>query len=168
MPSKGRSEWNKTYYQDNYDDILYKKKVNYNKAETIFCPCGECARYKNTASARNAHFKTQTHRIYEKRQDICRLMTGQLKYSQLKAENFIEERLEKKRARTPKDQMPVLLTLMNECVDAIDNKDKPTNPEPINVVITETKPIEEAKPHVPPSAAFDPLSMMGTSNGDCV
>ena len=39
MPSKGRGEWNKTYYKENYDDILYKRKVEYKEAKTIPCPC---------------------------------------------------------------------------------------------------------------------------------
>ena len=166
MPSKGRGEWNKTYYKENYDDILYKRKVEYKEAKTIPCPCGKYSRYKDTSSRRNAHFKTLTHKVWEKKQDICGMMTKQLKHSQLKAEKFIEERLEAKRARTPKEQMKVLLTIINECVDAIDGKNKPKKPEPVNVVVKEIKSIEEDKPYVPPSASFDPLDLMGTSNSD--
>jgi hypothetical protein len=166
MPSKGRAEWNKTYYAENCDDILYRKKVNYKKAETIKCKCGDRSQYKDIASSRNAHFKTLTHKVWEKKQDIYGMMTKQLNHSQLKAEKFIEERLEKKRARTPKDEMKVLLTIINECVDAIDGKNKPKKPEPVNVVVEEEKPIEEDKPYVPPSASFDPLALMGTANSD--
>ena len=165
MPSKGKEVWNKNYYGKNADDILYNRKVNYKNAETISCPCGEFARYKDTTSARTKHFNTLIHKIYEKKQEIAEIMNRQLKYSKQKADAFIDERLEKKRARTNKDVFNTLMRLKMECIEVID---KPTKPETINVVITETKPIEEAKPHVPPSAAFDPLSMMGTSNGDCV
>ena len=163
MPSKGRAEWNKTYYEKNCEDILHRKKVDFKKAETIKCKCAEFAHYKDVSSSRNRHFKTLTHKVWEKKQDICGMMTKQLKHSQLKAERFIEERLEKKRARTPKDEMKVLLTIINECVDAIDGKNKPKKPEPVNVVVKEVKPIEEDKPYVPP---FDPLDLMGTSNSD--
>ena len=166
MPSKGKGVWNKTYYEKNCEDILHRKKMDYRKAETIKCKCGEYSRYKDTSSSRNAHFRTLTHKLWEKKQYICEMMTKQLNHTQLKAENFIEERLEKKRARTPKDQMKVLLTIINECVDAIDGKDKPKKPEPVNVVVKEIKPIEEDKPYVPPSASFDPLDLMGTSNSD--
>ena len=166
MPSKGRAEWNKTYYAENCDDILYKRKVDYKKAKTIPCPCGEYSRYKDTSSARNAHFKTLTHKVWEKKQYICEMMTKQGNYSQLKAENFIEERFEEKRARSLKEQMKILLTIITECVDAIDGKNKPKKPEPVNVVVEEEKPIEEDKPYVPPSASFDPLDLMGTSNSD--
>ena len=166
MPSKGRAEWNKTYYEKNCEDILHRKKVDFKKAETIKCKCAEFAHYKDVSSSRNRHFKTLTHKVWEKKQDICGMMTKQLKHSQLKAERFIEERLEKKRARTPKDEMKVLLTIINECVDAIDGKNKPKKPEPVNVVVEEIKSIEEDKPYVPPSASFDPLDLMGTSNSD--
>ena len=166
MPSKGRAEWNKTYYEKNCEDILHRKKVDFKKAETIKCKCAEFAHYKDVSSSRNRHFKTLTHKVWEKKQDICGMMTKQLKHSQLKAEKFIEERLEAKRARTPKEQMKVLLTIINECVDAIDGKNKPKKPEPVNVVVEEIKSIEEDKPYVPPSASFDPLDLMGCANDD--
>ena len=169
MPSKGKSVWNNDYYAKNADDILYRKRSLYNEAKTIDCECGKYARYKDTTSARNQHFKTLTHKIWAKKQEIINLMTQKpINYSLVKAENFIVVRLEKKRARTQKEQFNVLCNLLMECINGIDN---PKQPEPIkNVVVEKTAPINlygsTEKPYIPPSASFDPLDLMGKSNND--
>ena len=168
MPSKGRSVWNKDYYAKNADEILYRKRIEWKEAKTIDCKCGEFARYKDTTSARNQHFKTGTHKIWAKKQEIIKLMTQKpINYSLVKAENFIVVRLDKTRARTQKDQFNVLCKLLMECINGID---KPKKPEPINVVVEKTAPINlygsTEKPYIPPSADFDPLALMGKSNSD--
>ena len=172
MPSKGKSVWNADYYAKNADDILYRKRSLYNEAKTIDCECGKYARYKDTTSARNQHFKTLTHKIWAKKQEIINLMTTHksIKRSQLDAENFIVVRLEKKRARTQKDQFKVLCNLLMECINGIDNPIKVKKPEPVNVVVEEKAPINlygsTEKPYNPPSAEFDPLALMGKSVSD--
>ena len=160
MPSKGRSEWNKTYYAKNCEDICYKKKLQFKEAKTISCPCAEFSRYKDTTSARNAHLKTLTHRIWEREKDVFKFM-GQCGYSQEKAKEFIAERYRKKMTRTKQDQLIQLNKIVKECIAALENKGKPKpkpKPEPLNVVLEET-PTEECEPHIPPSAAFDPMSL---------
>ena len=169
MPSKGRSVWNKDYYAKNADEILYRKRSLWKESATIKCECGDRAQYKDNNSSRNQHFKTITHKIWAKKQEIINLMTThhKIKRSQLYAENFIAVRLEKTRARTLKDQFNVLCKLLMECINGID---KPKNPEPENVVVEKTAPINlygsTEKPYIPPSADFDPLALMGKSNSD--
>ena len=171
MPSKGKSVWNADYYAKNADEILYRKRLDWKEAKTINCKCGEFARYKDTTSARNQHFKTGTHKIWAKKQEIINLMTQKpINYSLVKAENFIVVRLEKKRARTQKDQFKVLCNLLMECINGIDNPIKVKKPEPVNVVVEEKAPINlygsTEKPYIPPSASFDPLALMGKSISD--
>tara|TARA_R100001198_G_scaffold55115_1_gene31240 strand:+ start:1398 stop:1928 length:531 start_codon:yes stop_codon:yes gene_type:complete len=172
MPSKGKSEWNKNYYAKNADEILYRKRSLWKEAKTIKCKCGDRAQYKDTTSARNQHFKTLTHKIWEKKQEIINLMMTHksIKRSQLHAENFIVARLEKKRARTLQDQFDELCNLLMECIDGIDNYNKPKQAEPVNVVVEEKAPINlygsTEKPYIPPSAEFDPLALMGKSVSD--
>ena len=171
MPSKGKSVWNNDYYAKNADDILHRKRSLYYEAKTIKCECGEFARYKDITSARNQHFKTLTHKIWEKKKEIINLMTQKpINYSLVKAENFIVVRLEKKRARTQKDQFKVLCNLLMECINGIDNPIKVKKPEPVNVVVEEKAPINlygsAEKPYIPPSAEFDPLALMGKSISD--
>jgi hypothetical protein len=165
MPSKGRSEWNKTYYSKNAEDICYKRRLEWKEAKTIDCPCGEFSRYKDTTSARNAHFKTLTHRVWEREKDVFKFM-GQCGYSQEKAKEFITERYRKKMTRTKQDQLIQLNKIVNECIAAIDGKGKSKpkpkpEPKPLNVVVEEPKPDE---PHIPPSAAFDPMSLASSSD----
>jgi len=161
MPSKGRAEYNKEYYAKNCDDILYRRKCEWKDAPKIRCKCAEFAHYKDTKGDKARHFKTKKHRIWEKKQDIIRLMTGKkINKSQQYAEEFIERRLETKKARTPQEQLDVLYRLVTECINAIDGKPKPKpNPEPLNVIVEEPKEVVEHPVHIPPSAAFDPMSL---------
>ena len=88
-------------------------------------------------------------------------MTGKkINKSQQYAEDFIERRLETKKARTPQEQLDVLYRLVTECINAIDGKPKSKpNPEPLNIIVEEPKPVVEHPVHIPPSAAFDPMSL---------
>ena len=162
MPSKGKAEYNKEYYANNAEDICYRKKVQWKEAKTIRCRCSEFARYKDTTSSRNAHFKTATHRIWEKKQKIYDLMTKNGN-SQAKAEQYVLERLERKRARTSQDVINLLNKITNQIIDEIDRLNDDDNviraepePETENVVLEEHNP---DVPHIPPSAAFDPMSL---------
>jgi len=88
-------------------------------------------------------------------------MTGkEINNSKAFAEQFIVERLERKKARTNKDIMVQLNKLTMEAINGIDNKPKPkpkaaAEPEPEE----EEEPFDPSVPHVPPSADFDPLSL---------
>jgi len=163
MPSKGRAEYNKEYYAKNCDDILYRRKCEWKDAPKIRCKCAEFAHYKDTKGDKARHFKTKKHRVWEKKQEIIRLMTENnavFKRSQQSAEGFIEYQLEKAKARNPQEQLDVLYKLVNKCIDAIDGKPKPKpNPEPLNVIVEEPKEVVEHPVHIPPSAAFDPMSL---------
>ena len=170
MPSKGRSEWNKDYYEKNADDILYRKRSLWKEAKTIKCKCGDRAQYKDTTTARNRHFKSLNHKVWVKKQEIFELMTTRMKYSQLEAEERVEERLFNKKARTPRNQLEILISYKLACIKGLDNYNKPKQPEPENVVVEKTAPINlygsTEKPYIPPSASFDPLDLMGKSNND--
>ena len=160
MPSKGKSVWNKDYYEKNSEDILYRKRVLWKEAKTINCKCGEHARYKDTTTARNRHFKTLNHKVWVKKQEIYDLMTTRMNYSQPRAEEMVEERLFNKRARTTRHQFEILMDYKLACISGCELKDKPIEPEPIKNVVV------EEKPYIPPSASFDPLALMGKSNND--
>lgn len=168
MGSKGKSEWNKTYYAENCEDILYRRRAAWKASPTIKCPCGERAQYKDNTSSRNAHFKTGGHKIWLKKKRIIELMTGKdLKHSQAYAEQFIEDRLAKVKAKSAHAvHKEIILLNLNiivmECISAIDNNGKPkpkpkaaAEPEPEE----EEEPFDPSVPHVPPSADFDPLSL---------
>jgi len=161
MGSKGKSEWNKTYYAENCEDILYRRRAAWKASPTIKCPCGERAQYKDNTTSRNRHFKTAGHIIWVKKQKIIEIMTGkEINNSKAFAEQFIVERLERKKARTNKDIMVQLNKLTMEAINGIDNKPKPkpkaaAEPEPEE----EEEPFDPSVPHVPPSADFDPLSL---------
>tara|TARA_R100000541_G_scaffold6558_1_gene14157 strand:- start:74 stop:595 length:522 start_codon:yes stop_codon:yes gene_type:complete len=169
MPRKSREEYNKEYYAKNCDDILYRAKELRKDEKTIKCKCSEYGRYKDNTSARNAHFKTTSHRIWLKKQEIYELMTKQLNYSQLKAEAYVEDRLDKKKAKTPKDQLEVLKKYKMACIDGIqlklDEENDPSN-KVIVLEVEETQVAPTEKPYIPPSASFDPLALMGKSNND--
>jgi len=168
MPSMTKKEYNKKYYAENCDDILYKRRSEWKPSPTIKCPCGERAQYKDNTSSRNAHFKTGGHRIWLKKKRIVDLMTGNiLKHSQAYAEQFIEDRLAKVKAKSAHAvHKEIILLNLNiivmECISAIDNNGKPkpkpkaaAEPEPE----PEPEPFDPEVPHVPPSADFDPLSL---------
>ena len=163
MPSKGRAEWNAEYYAKNCDDILYRKKQERKNVKTIKCKCGDRAQYQDTNSSRNAHFRTNGHKVWEMKQEICAMLTGSFNYSQIKAEQSVVDRLYKKNAKTTKDKLTALMKYKMDCVDGIDNINNPKKPEPENEVIEEQRP---EKPYIPPSADFDPLALMGKSNND--
>ena len=172
MP-KSRAEINAEYYAKNADDILYRKKQERKNEKTIKCKCGDRAQYKDNNSSRNAHFRTQGHKIWEMKQEIIVLLTGFFKYSQVKAEQLIEDRLYKKKAFTSKDILIALMKYKMDCVDGIDNYNKPKKPEPKNEVVEETRettPINlygsTQKEYTPPSASFDVMDLMGSANSD--
>ena len=107
------------------------------------------------------------------KQEIIALLTGFFKNSQVKAEQLIEDRLYKKKAHTSKDILIALMKYKMDCVDGIDNYNKPKKPEPKNEVVEETRettPINlygsTEKEYTPPSASFDVMDLMGSSISD--
>jgi len=173
MPSKGRAEWNAEYYAKNCDDILYRKKQERKNEKVIECKCGIHARYKDNSSARGAHFRTQGHRVWEMKKDICILLTGSAGHTQQKAEYMIEKKLQDKNAISTKEKLAALMNYKMNCIDSIDNHKKPKKPKPIDEVVEEERQTtppnlygSTQKEYVPPSADFDVMSLMGTSNSD--
>ena len=141
MPSEGRAKYNNTYYIANADDISYNNKLARRDAKTIICGCGSSI--KDYSSSKSVHKKTNKHQIYEITMDII---------------------------ETVADKYKAIIKLRNKArrllVEGMDEKPKPVvkeKPKPVENVVISTEPVT---PHNPPSATFDPLSMMGTSNGD--
>jgi len=163
MGSKGKSEHNKTYYAENCEDILYRKRDAWKQSATINCPCGEHARYKDHTGSRNRHFKTLGHIIWLKKKKIIELL-ALINKTQYEAEQAIALRIETDKAKTNKAIMTSLNKLIMECINLVDNKGKhkpkpkpkaarEPEPEP------EPEPFDPSVPQVPPSADFDPLGL---------
>mgnify|MGYP003631944814 CR=1 FL=1 len=172
MPSEGRAKYNNTYYIANADDISYNNKLARRDAKTIICGCGSSI--KDYSSSKSVHKKTNKHQIYEITMDIIDILCdGNVISTKAKAKVWIQQQLEQAigyRLETVADKYKAIIKLRNKArrllVEGMDEKPKPVvkeKPKPVENVVISTEPVT---PHIPPSTTFDPLSMMGTSNGD--
>ena len=172
MPSEGKAKWNNNYYVSNADDIAYNNKLARRDAKTFICGCGSSI--KDYSSSKSVHKKTNKHQIYEITMDIIDILCdGNVISSKAKAKVWIQQQLEEAigyRLETVADKYKAIIKLRKKArrllVEHIDKKTKPVvkeKPKHVENVVISTEPVT---PHIPPSAAFDPLSLMGTSNGD--
>jgi len=172
MPSEGKQKWNNDYYVANADDIAYNQKLVRRDAKIIVCGCGSTI--KDYSSSKSVHKKTNKHQIWEITMDIIDILySGNVICDKAKAKVWIRQELEQAvgyRLETNADKYKQIIKLRNKArrlvVERIDKKLKPPvkeKPKPVeNVIIS----IKADTPHVPPSATFDPLALMGTSNTD--
>ena len=69
MPSKGKSEWNREYYDAHREELAYQAKIKRRDAKLFKCGCGACV--KDYSSNKANHRRSQNHQLWAIKEELA-------------------------------------------------------------------------------------------------